>query len=177
MARRRSNTAFNLSFLDIMSCGFGAVVLVFLIIKHSTSVYAEEINQDLLGEVNRIERDVQSGQLDLVELRNALDATLQRIEDTQANSASTAEEIEQRQRELTALRELTLAREESIEALKSDIETLEEEQQRLPGNRFGADQIGLAARSFEGEGRRQYLTGLQFAHVGGVQYGAPAGGR
>ena len=36
MARKkRGFTTFNLSFLDIMSCGFGAVVLVFLIIDHS----------------------------------------------------------------------------------------------------------------------------------------------
>ena len=36
MARRkREFNTFNLSFLDIMSCGFGAVVLVFLIIDHS----------------------------------------------------------------------------------------------------------------------------------------------
>ena len=39
MARRkRSFTTFNLSFLDIMSCGFGAVVLVFLIIDHAIVV-------------------------------------------------------------------------------------------------------------------------------------------
>ena len=39
MARKkRAFTTFNLSFLDIMSCGFGAVVLVFLIIDHSMEV-------------------------------------------------------------------------------------------------------------------------------------------
>jgi hypothetical protein len=36
MARKKRDfTTFNLSFLDIMSCGFGAVILVFLIMNHS----------------------------------------------------------------------------------------------------------------------------------------------
>ncbi len=43
MARKkRGFTTFNLSFLDIMSCGFGAVVLVFLIIDHSIEVEQRE---------------------------------------------------------------------------------------------------------------------------------------
>lgn len=36
MARkRRGFNVFSLSFLDIMSCGFGATILVFLIIDHA----------------------------------------------------------------------------------------------------------------------------------------------
>ncbi|MDP7296826.1 MAG: hypothetical protein QGF92_05170, partial [Gammaproteobacteria bacterium] len=34
MASRKLNP-FNLSFLDIMSCGFGAAILLFLIVKHN----------------------------------------------------------------------------------------------------------------------------------------------
>ena len=45
MARKkRQFTTFNLSFLDIMSCGFGAVVLVFLIIDHSIEVEMRDLN-------------------------------------------------------------------------------------------------------------------------------------
>ena len=33
MAKRRETNIFSLSFLDVMSCGFGAVVLIFLIIN------------------------------------------------------------------------------------------------------------------------------------------------
>lgn len=36
MARlKRKITTFSLSFLDIMACGFGAVTLLFLILKHN----------------------------------------------------------------------------------------------------------------------------------------------
>ena len=35
MARKRRATPFSLSFLDIMACGFGAVTLLFLILRHN----------------------------------------------------------------------------------------------------------------------------------------------
>ena len=73
MARqKRSFTTFNLSFLDIMSCGFGAVVLVFLIIDHSIEVQSKELNRDLLSEVNLLEEDIAEGEKDRVRLRNTL---------------------------------------------------------------------------------------------------------
>ncbi|HBQ41192.1 MAG TPA: VWA domain-containing protein, partial [Halieaceae bacterium] len=73
MARRkRGFTTFNLSFLDIMSCGFGAVVLVFLIIDHSIEVQSRDLNRDLLSEVNLLEEDITTGEAGLVRLRNAL---------------------------------------------------------------------------------------------------------
>ena len=62
MARKkRGFTTFNLSFLDIMSCGFGAVVLVFLIIDHSIKPETQDLNKDLLSEVNLLEEDVPDG--------------------------------------------------------------------------------------------------------------------
>ena len=82
MARqKRQFTTFNLSFLDIMSCGFGAVVLVFLIIDHSIEVEKRDLNQDLLSEVNLLEEDVTEGEAGLVRLRNTLsELDLQMVE-------------------------------------------------------------------------------------------------
>ncbi len=74
MARKkREFTAFNLSFLDIMSCGFGAVVLVFLIMNHAIENEEQELNQDLRSEVDLVEMDVADGQAGLVQLKNTLD--------------------------------------------------------------------------------------------------------
>jgi hypothetical protein len=74
--RKRSFSTFNLSFLDIMSCGFGAVVLVFLIIDHSIEVESRELNVDLLSEVTLLEEDIREGEENLVALRNSLEATI-----------------------------------------------------------------------------------------------------
>ena len=84
MARRkRGFTTFNLSFLDIMSCGFGAVVLVFLIIDHSIEVQSETHNADLLAEVSLLEEDVSEGRAGLVRLRNTIDEVDLRIVEAQ----------------------------------------------------------------------------------------------
>jgi hypothetical protein len=54
MARKRFTT-FNLSFLDVMSCGFGAVVLFYMIINAQVSVRADKENSTLLAETNLLE--------------------------------------------------------------------------------------------------------------------------
>jgi len=66
MARKRVFTTFNLSFLDIMSCGFGAVILVFLIIDHSIEQQSQQLNKDLLAEVNLLDEDIVNGEQNLV---------------------------------------------------------------------------------------------------------------
>ena len=56
--KKREFTTFSLSFLDIMSCGFGAVILVYLIMNHSIDEQKVVLNQDLQSEVNLLEEDV-----------------------------------------------------------------------------------------------------------------------
>ena len=59
MARRnRTFTTFSLSFLDIMSCGFGAVVLVFMIIDHSIKEDVLNSNQTSQMEVDLLKSRV-----------------------------------------------------------------------------------------------------------------------
>ena len=57
---RRRISAFSLSFLDIMSCGFGAAVLLFLIIKHNvdTNVPQPVVKTDLSAEVDLLEEEI-----------------------------------------------------------------------------------------------------------------------
>lgn len=166
MARRRRRTLslFNLSFLDIMSCGFGAVVLIFLITKHSMSVHAEDVNANLIAEVNRIEEDVEDGRLDLVRLKEQLAQAEREVADAEDRATELAETTEERRIELARLKRSSSAREEHINELRSEVEALEEQTRSMAGRRFGDDAQGSAARSVVGEGNRQYLTGLR---VGG----------
>ena len=73
--RKRQANTFNLSFLDIMSCGFGAVVLVFLIIDHSIEIQIQSVNAEVLSEVDLLEEDIREGKEGLVRLRNAISST------------------------------------------------------------------------------------------------------
>ena len=65
MARRRTNV-FSLSFLDAMTCGFGAVVLLYMVINSSVSMRAGHVTRDLRGEVDFLEVEVLEENEDLV---------------------------------------------------------------------------------------------------------------
>ena len=70
MARRRFNV-FSLSFLDAITCGLGAVILLYLIIQSSIGVRSGELTHDLQAEVTKLEVEVLEGHKNLVELRNS----------------------------------------------------------------------------------------------------------
>jgi cell division protein FtsB len=72
MPRRRDFTIFSLSFLDVMSCGFGATILLYLILDHRQEQHVEQQSSALRGEVAFLEREVKDGTEDLAELRNTI---------------------------------------------------------------------------------------------------------
>ena len=160
MARRhkRSFTTFNLSFLDIMSCGFGAVILVYLIIDHSIELEARDLNVDLLSEVNMLEEDIREGEKNLVALRSSLDAVDQEIVETEGRATRVSEEIEEVEGLIAALIPEDVSEEEAVEQLKAEVQSLEEEVKRL--REAAEEEAGKSARSYVGDGNRQYLTGL-----------------
>ena len=160
MARRkkRSFTTFNLSFLDIMSCGFGAVVLVFLIIDHSVKVESRAVNADLMSEVNLLEEDIREGEQGLVVLRNALDDVDLRIVTAEGRATRIVDATQEYEALIAALTPADLSADEAVEQLKAEVQSLQEEVEKL---RAAAEESsGQSARSFVGDGRRQYLTGL-----------------
>jgi len=55
---RRSIDIFNLSFLDVVSCGFGAIILLLVIVKISEPHVIEELAMDLSGVVVRLEAEL-----------------------------------------------------------------------------------------------------------------------
>jgi hypothetical protein len=165
MARKqRRAEAISLSFLDIMSCGFGAVVLFFMIINATVSRRADTEAAELMSETTRLEREVLEGRKDMVKVRN----TLEQIEEERVRTEGEAERIQERiqriQEELAQYNDTTLARIERIEKLRSDIEQLEAEKKRLEAAAAEEAALGDNVRAFRGEGDRQYLTGLK---VGG----------
>ncbi len=162
MARRkRAINVFSLSFLDVMSCGFGAVVLVFLIINHSSERNKIEVNIDLLSEVARLEEQILEGDDYLVEVRNTVKILQQEHAATDGLANTIEQDLERIRVELARLDQDTLAREDSINKLKTDLQAKEEERRRLEGGIEEDAQKGENVRSFIGEGNRQYLTGMR----------------
>ena len=70
--KRRPISPFSMSFLDIMFCGFGAVVLLVLILNTDTVRARNAVFADLRSEVVRLEQEVIVGREQLVLARNSL---------------------------------------------------------------------------------------------------------
>ncbi len=128
---RRQTIVFSLAFLDVMSCGFGAVILIFLIINHATEEEVKVFNQDILAEIRLLDYQVQNGERDLFELKERLEKMLQRVSESTNKLISTRTQLDESEEELADLDADSLAQVESLEELKSDVETREEELARL----------------------------------------------
>ncbi len=162
MARRkRPINVFNLAFLDVMACGFGAVILVFLIINHSTERNKAEVNVELLSEVERIEEQILEGDEYLVQVKNTVKILQQKNTATDGLADTVDENLQRIRVELARLDQDSLAAEDSINKLKLDLQAQEEERRRLEGGVEEGERKGENIRSFIGEGNRQYLTGMQ----------------
>lgn len=159
MRKKRGFTTLNLSFLDIMSCGFGAVILIFLIIDHNTEVHADEVNKDLISEVSLLEEEILIGRENLVRTRNTIDEVDQQIVEAEGAARQIIEEKTTLEEELSKLDKDAMARVAHLNELKTEIQSLEEEARRLRAE--ANKESGENVREFVGDGDRQYLTGLK----------------
>ena len=163
MARRRINV-FSMSFLDAMTCGFGAVILFYMVINGSIGVRAGQITADMRAEVNRLEEEVLEGYKNLVELRNSVRENDEQRVIARGLAERLIERITRVNEELATYDETTLARREHINRLKTDLKSLEEATRRLSAGSPSEKAPGDRTRARVGDGDRQYLTGLK---VGG----------
>ena len=162
MARkRRSTEIFSMSFLDCMSCGFGAVILFFMIINSHSDVTNNDQSKALQAETDKLEIEVLDGRKNLALARTSIQK-LETEEDEALDQISIIMAlIAELQAELAKYDNDTLAKIKAIEKLQSDIKSLEDEIKRLLALKKEDDAAGQRARSFKGEGDRQYLTGLK----------------
>jgi len=155
MARKlRSTSTFSLSFLDIMSCGLGAAVLIFLLLKHVTDTPVPDSDPKTLSEVNLLEEEIKVGEESLVRIRN----TISEISDETVIAQGLARKIAEEIKELKSLLE-EIAPDSNIDVpgLKSKIARLQKQKLALEST----VPAGNKAYEFTGDGERQYLTGLK----------------
>jgi len=162
MARRKTEV-FSLSFLDVIACGFGAIVLFYTILSAQAGMQREKRNDDLQAEVDRLEEEVLDGYKNLVVLRNSLDGTDEAVP-AEGLAERIVEEAERLRQQLAEAEQSTLSKRETIERLKQDLRSLEEGNRRLSAGTPDPGKPGARIKGFVGSGDRQYLTGLK---VGG----------
>ncbi|MBN44714.1 MAG: hypothetical protein CML94_04345 [Rhodobiaceae bacterium] len=131
----------NLAFLDIMSCGLGAVVLIFLLIKHN--VNSNNIDDNNLMEeatvLSKINLELES-EIDLLSKKNL--ETLKKITDLKTN-------LENFKKEQSDIKE-------DILGIDEENKTLEGKLKKEEGNLDNIDLVNL-----DGKNEQSYLTGLK----------------
>lgn len=163
--RRKSeeqSESFGLSFLDVICCGFGAVILLFIITTRITGEAVEQTVEDMSAEIERVLLQLDEEQAELAEIdervktkeellaqlrseaRAAEDAVKEKKEDASAASLSQRQEIERISRLIN-----------EINKVEADIKRLEQAQQT------SGEAKKNAIRDSAGEERRHYLTGLR----------------
>lgn len=146
--RRRSIEIFNLSFLDVVSCGFGAIILLLVIVKISEPGVIERLSVDLRGLVASLE---------------------QQLHEIRGDSTVVNREMTQREEQLSTSKD-ALAR------LKGDLSAIRGEfastKQQNDAQRIVADRLESAKQSLSEEMRRllgtAYRRPATDATIGGV---------
>ena len=157
MSRNRPALAlFSLSFLDVMSCGFGAVVLLFLIIKHNVDVSMSGPIPvaDTKSEVSLLEEEILEGQKNLVKIRNTIDDVDRELVSAEGLALRITQEIKATEALVEELGKEVSPGE--LDALKAKIKSLELQKQQVQSK----DTSGEDVRKFAGDGQRAYVTGL-----------------
>jgi predicted XRE-type DNA-binding protein len=158
---RRSFDVFSLSFLDAMTCGFGAVILFFMIINANIDERSKVVLDDLTAEVNRMELKVLTGRKNLVQLKQDLAQLIEQWAVLRGMKQEIVSEIRMTESEFSEMTAETESQKDEIDKLREDLEQLEAETQRLSAASITPDAAGNRIRSFTGDGNRQYLTGMR----------------
>ncbi len=155
-----------LSFIDIMFCGFGAVVLLVMILNGKTLQKRDDKQMDQRSEVEQLTEERQSAEASLAELQARNDemrlqeGELRRQADKLRQQIAEASPATPQQTEQAREDNLRQAREIArLQSQKADLER-EARQRRQSQISLGQSQ-GQRQIGFDSDGRRQYLTGLK----------------
>jgi hypothetical protein len=134
--RKRPVEVFSLSFLDVVCCGFGAIILLLVLVKIAEPVVLEAVSADLSGVVADLERQLYEIRGDTTRVRRDLELGRARLADVE-------EELAALEAELAAVRgrraDAVTSRQtqEVIEGkLAAARQSLTEEMRRLLGRKF-----------------------------------------
>jgi von Willebrand factor type A domain len=162
--KRRPPTTLSLSFLDAICCGFGAVLLLFLILSHNAVAERRVATDALQREVDALTQQVVSARAQAAALGASVEQAGARRARVLAQARTITESIAGHRYDLAQLDANSVAREAHLNRLKADLKSSDEALRRLEGGARQRAEEGDRLRAFPGEGDRQYLTGLK---VGG----------
>jgi hypothetical protein len=159
--RRRELNVFSLSFLDAITAGFGAVVLLFMLVSQNALLDSRSVVDDMSAEAKRWELKVLTGQKNLVQLKDELKQQLEQWTALRALRQNLVGEIQDTQAKLETMTQDDATRRQAIEKLRADLASLDQQTKAMSAAEPKPSEERNSLRGFKGEGNRQYLTGLR----------------
>lgn len=159
--RKRSITPTSFAFLDIMFCGFGAVVLLVMILNGDVLRKREQHSVDMRAELKRMVALESLARENLDNLTSEVQQVQLREGEVQRQSSALADKL----RETTARTQAAEARTRTSQSAAARLQAQESVLRNSIGlireKRAAEWQGGKRPVGFSGDGQRQYLTGLK----------------
>ncbi|NIO11003.1 MAG: VWA domain-containing protein [Deltaproteobacteria bacterium] len=159
--KKRDSNPFSLAFLDVMFCGFGAVVLLVMILNGKVLQKREEKKEDLEGELQRVTALYDFARANLAKLRNEVTETEIKEGELEGNARGLLEKIQQTRREADETARSAREQQRQISEIKKQQEALASAKKLLESRETITAKPQGRLVGFTGDGRRQYLTGLK----------------
>ncbi len=147
-SRRRETEVFSLAFLDCICCGFGAVLLIFILTVSQQKSRDTESLEQVEERVRQLAVNVKTSAAEVAQLEQMLAAAQSEFDQLKTRQTGEQVNLTNRQKELLLLLQQTGALKDALDNLLGKKKALPtEDNQPLP---------------IPNEDRRQYLTGVKF---------------
>lgn len=131
--RERQGEDFNVSFLDVICCGFGAIVLLLMITKSSLPGAIESSDVQAAGQLKKMQQELFEIRGETRILNRDLNAKTEQLDDERARLAILKARRQQLQSELTELAQASAADDKIRARLQLALQDLNAEMERLLG--------------------------------------------
>lgn len=156
MKKRRAGSVFSMSFLDVMCCGFGAVVLLVMLLNGQILQKRAENQNEQRTELDRLTQLKKFSDAHLSALQTELDNLEHEETDSQARTEQLRQELQQQAQGIDKVR----GHRREIASLEKEKQSLEASIKKQQGQQ-NQPITGKQLVGFDGEKKRQYLTGLK----------------
>ena len=139
MRKRRDTDSFSVSFLDVMSCGFGAIILLLMITKNATPVIIEYTDLSPEGSVNELREQLFAIRGETTILNRDLNAKQEQLSAYRERIARLRRELTDIEGQFQTSQQMSEDTTEEIGRLSIARQSLTAEMERLLGQDFNRD--------------------------------------
>lgn len=135
MKRRRENEAFNISFLDVITSGFGAIVLLLIIAKPGEPPVLEESPEPMDGVIRKLQEELFSIRGESTVLNRELNAKREQLSSYKQRVARLQQKLNEVEQQVAATADESAVNAAVKNRLELALQELTEEMERLLGEK------------------------------------------